>query len=189
MNNIGLIFIGILSIIQGCILMTRKKLVIKGEHQNIYASLIFIAPFIQIAIETIFYDQTSIIPIILISIVILLPFLIFSFNRERNTYYIENSSIQMVIPIITSILNEKDISYEEREKAIFLKGYDSSIYYKKSLDTIRLDFKDIQNISLQEEIIEELKRSIKENKSKIFPFSGFLFIGLGVLIFLVDKYI
>lgn len=190
MDNMELISFGVFYIVIGLVLIIRKKIVVKKEHRNIFFLCIILAPFIINSTELVFYEKNLIIFIIFINILVIVPLTIFGINTGRNTYEIINVNTQSVVLAITNILKEKNIPYEEKDKAILLKDYDDkSIGYKKALDTVSIDFKSIKELSFYEEIKEELISKIKGIKIRVFPTSGFLFIVFGMILLLAGKYL
>lgn len=78
---------------------------------------------------------------------------------------IENTDTKMVGLILTTLLREKGISYEENENAVILKDYDNKqISYKKSFDSVEVNLKEITDLSFYEALNRELwLRVIKSN--------------------------
>lgn len=188
MNYIGLTLIGALYILIGLALITRKNIVLKKEYNSIFFSFVITLPQFANAIASMPEGKGYLLSVILIYSIIVGPFVIWGYSRGRNTYDIMNVNTEIVVSAITNILDDKNIEYEVKEKGIFLSECNNHIYYRKSLDSVSVDFKEIKELPFYKEIVGELKCRIKENKLTVFPTSGLLFIVLGLICIGIEKY-
>jgi len=107
--------------------------------------------------------------------------LIFNIKINRHRFTLTNIDSKMIVPILTGILKEKNISYEKYDKKIVLKDFDNKeITYSQVLNSVDIDFNNIKSISFYKEIEEELKYSVKKIELKVFPSSGLFYVALGI---------
>ncbi len=173
---------GVLLILYGLILLTRKKFMVRREYDGVF--VFFIAtlhPTISL-IEMGYGLQVLFICILPVTVIIIL--------LARGRFTITNVNEQMVSSILTDILIEKNISYEKEKNSVVLKDYDNKrITYPQTLNSVELNLKDIRNLSIYEDVKIELRSRIKEVKSTVFPSTGVFFLGLGIIIMVVLQYL
>ena len=111
---------------------------------------------------------------------------ILSIKINMHKFTLKNIDCQVVLPILTSILKEKNISYERYENKIILKDYENKeIKYIQSLNSVDIDFNHIKSLPFYKEIEEELRYRIKKLELIIFPYSGLFYIALGIIILVI----
>lgn len=182
------IFMGIIIILYGIILLRRGRFMMSGIYSNIIPLVIgTTSPIIKWA------EIGEVDPFIfIITTTTLLGILI---NRGRYTIY--NVNDKMVSDILINILEEKGISYEEKkesydkkENILILEDYDNKyISYKQSFDSVSIDLKDIKILPFYEDVKDELKIRIREIDSKLFPTTGVIMIGLGIIFIIIMEYL
>lgn len=77
-------------------------------------------------------------------------------NFEKSVYILEHTDTKEVGQILTSILQEKNTSYEEEENTIILKDYNKHIYYRKILNSVEINLEEITDLSLYRVLNREL---------------------------------
>ncbi|NBI05867.1 hypothetical protein [Senegalia massiliensis] len=177
--NTFIIFLGILLILCGIILITRKKFIVNKEYINIFM-LIF--PMLQIRKMDIEFNF-----IFFIIYFVVLPALWIVIMIGRGIYVITNTNDQMVVDTLMDILDENGILYEEKKDKIFLKEYDKDISYSESLNTVDINLQSIRDLSFYKEFKIELMSRIKDIDLTVFPSSGvFLIISGFIFIFVIE---
>lgn len=177
--NTFIIFLGILLILCGIILITRKKFIVNKEYINIFM-LIF--PMLQIRKMDIEFNF-----IFFIIYFVVLPALWIVIMIGRGIYVITNTNDQMVVDTLMDMLDENGILYEEKKDKIFLKEYDKDISYSESLNTVDINLQSIRDLSFYKEFKIELMSRIKDIDLTVFPSSGvFLIISGFIFIFVIE---
>ncbi len=109
---------------------------------------------------------------------------------SRGKFTLTNVTAEMVSTLLIQILEERSISYEERENYIYLKNYeDKCIYYKQSFNSVEINLRNIRTLSFFKEIKKELRLRIKRIESTVFPTIGVIFIVLGVIFMIAVKHL
>lgn len=177
--NTFIIFLGILLILCGIILITRKKFIVNKEYINIFM-LIF--PMLQIRKMDIEFNF-----IFFIIYFVVLPGLCIVIMISRGIYVITNTTDQMVVDTLMDMLDENGILYEEKKDKIFLKEYYKDISYSESLNTVDINLQSIRDLSFYKEFKIELMSRIKDIDLNVFPSSGvFLIISGFIFIFVIE---
>lgn len=163
---------GSIMVLYGLILLTRKKFMVNRIYQSIFSFLIITMFWIAQSIEM----GRGLIIIIFNIVMIILAIMI-----NKGKYTITNINTKILLSILTNILEEKDIVYEQEEKSIKLTGYNNElISYTQSMNTVMINLYDIKGLPLYEEIKKELKIKVKEIDEVVFPTEGAIMLGLGV---------
>ncbi|AOY76798.1 hypothetical protein [Clostridium formicaceticum] len=172
---------GVLIILYGLILLTRKKFMIRRECDGIF---IFFFTMLNPAIQIIEMGYgIKYLIILILSVSALVIFI------ARGRYTLTNVNAEMVLSALTDILNEKNISYGEENNTVILKDYDSRrITYTQSLSSVEVSLKNIRNLSIYEEVKTELKSRIKQIDLTVFPSSGLFYIVLGAILMVGMQY-
>lgn len=166
------LFQGCIFILYGLVLLTRKKFMMNSVYVSIVSFFIIAMFWITQSIE-----MGRGLTILFFSVVMI----ILGIMINTGKYSITNISTEILLSILTDILEEKGIVYEQEEKSIKLTGYnDKLICYTQSMNTVRINLKDIKGLPLYEEIIKELKIKTKETNEVVFPTEGALMFGLGI---------
>jgi len=166
------LFQGIIIILYGLVLSTRKKFIINRVYESIFSFFI-----ITMLAFTRFIEMGQGLIILFFTIVMI----ILAIMINTGKYTITNTNSKILVSILSNILEEKGITYEEEEKAIKLTGDNNKlITYIQSMNTLRINLKDIKGLPLYGEIIKELKIKIKESNEVVFPTEGILMLVLGI---------
>ncbi|ABR48032.1 hypothetical protein Amet_1866 [Alkaliphilus metalliredigens QYMF] len=140
--------LGTLFILQGLILLTRRKFMVRREYDGVfYAFITILSPIILL--NKMGYETR----LIFIGI---LPFIVFVIIVTRGRYTIYNVNTQMVSSALTDILEAKGMSYEEEKSSVILKDYDNKrISYTQSLNSVEVNLKDARKLLFYEELRTE----------------------------------
>lgn len=167
---------GILFVILGFILLTRKKFMIKKEYDILVSSFIMIAIFSG-SIDT----QPPGPPYALI---IFAPIALILIKMENGSYSLYNVDEKALHNTLANILKEKSIDYVEKGNSLILKSYHcKSISYKKQTrDSTTINLKNIRDLPLYEDIKQELRVGIEKIEDVVFPITGITLMALGIAI-------
>lgn len=172
---------GSIILLYGLVLLTRKKFMMSGVYVSILSFFIITMFWITQSIEM----GRGLIVLIFAILMIILGIMI-----NTGKYTITNTNTKILLSILTNILEEKDIVYEQEGKSVKLTGYNNkSISYTQSMNTVSINLHDIKNLQLYEEIKKELKIKIKEIDEVVFPTEGVIMLGLGVFFIVMIIYL
>ncbi|MBS4539574.1 hypothetical protein GOQ27_13955 [Clostridium sp. D2Q-11] len=181
MNKNIIIIGGIILIIHGIVLLTRRKFIEKGEFGYIFVMFISMTPLIMDTFEM-EYGKYHLLGLL----IVITPVWIMLIVLNRENYTIRNIKGEMVKSILIDILNEKDISYEEEKNKLILKNYkNKTIYCRGSFNSVDIKFREIRDLPFYKELKKELKIKIKRINQKTFPLSGLLHIFVGIVFIII----
>src|SRR5665647_48368 len=179
--NLYSIYFGILGIVfiaLGCLFLTRKKIIISRQYGIIIFNTII---FSQLAINPSWTDQY-----LLIFAAVYLFFAIFSYIIMKGRYNIENIKKETLMPIITNLLDEKEIVYEVIDNSVVLTNYDNKeIKCKVRLNSAEINFRGIIKLPFYDDIKDSLISKVKLIKETVFPIGGGLLIIMGIILIAV----
>jgi hypothetical protein len=194
---------GVLIIIYGLIIFTGRKFMIKREYDSIFTIFIIILfnalryfedvlssgrshNIVSILFNDIRYiEWGDVLSLLFITFIFILAVMI-----TIGRYTLINVNSKMVLDTLTEILKEKGISYEEEENYVILRDLDNKrISYTQSLNSAEVDLRDIRKTSFYKELKQELGCRIKKIKVRVFPATGLLLIGLGVITMAIPQYL
>ncbi|ABR47993.1 hypothetical protein Amet_1823 [Alkaliphilus metalliredigens QYMF] len=174
--------LGALFILQGLILLTRRKFMVRREYDRVlHAFFIILGPILllnKMGHET---------RLLFIGV---LPFIVFVIIVTRGRYTIYNVNTQMVSSALTDILEAKGMSYEEEKSFIIFKDYDNKrISYTQSLNSVEINLRDARKLRFYEELRTELRSGIKDINLTVFPATGLFFIVIGAILIVALQYL
>lgn len=172
MLAIDLMMIGLL--IFSVILLTGVKIMIENRYIKIIIFLIIMyIPFSNL-IEGYILGESSITPIIIYSIIMLLIFW-WGYKSNKHIYSIHNVKQKDIINIIENYLDVKNIKYEITESKIYLTDLCKTIHID-SLTEINLDCRDIKDVDFYNELVENVRLKIKEIKGRRLSLEGLFYL-------------
>ena len=101
---------------------------------------------------------------------------------HKGRFTLVNVTTPMVMDVVTSILEEKDIAYLIEDEQVVLVGQERLIIsFQQSLNSVELNLREIGKLPIYKELLEELKIRLSGKKSAVFPSTGVFFIVVGGL--------
>ncbi|SET79045.1 hypothetical protein SAMN05660297_03511 [Natronincola peptidivorans] len=175
--------IGVIFVIGGLLLLSRKKFMVSRLWSTFFFLLIW-GSFIK----TIGLSSFLTSDYIMLIIVIILS-LAFGVMMSRDKYFFYNVNNEMLISTLIRILEERNIVYRRVQDAFVLKDNgNKTITYKQSLNTVEINLKDIKQLPFHQEIKEDLRAKIKEINTKLFPSMGVFSMIVGIVIIMMVLY-
>ncbi|MBK5263273.1 MAG: hypothetical protein JJE17_12015 [Peptostreptococcaceae bacterium] len=166
---------GILCIALGCLYLTRRKMIISLQYYAIFAETMF---FSQLPINPIWTDRQ-----LLIIAAVYFLFVIFSYIILKGRYEITNIKKGTLMPIITNLLDEKEIVYEVIDNSVVLTNYDNKeIKCKVRLISGEINLRGIIKLPFYDDLKDSLIFNVKLIKETVFPIGGVLLIITGILL-------
>ena len=177
MNAEAIYFNGGILITYGLFLMIGRKIFLRRLYDSVIVFIIVSSNPILNLIKSgnIKYEY------IFSIFILLLPMIGLIYYITKGRYSIYNIKSKLLSDTLKEILNENKIAFEEQKNALLLKDWDDKqIRYKYFLNTVELNTRDILDLPFLTSMLSQLKSRIKNNKTKVFPVSGVLFILLGL---------
>lgn len=172
MLAIDLMMIGLL--IFSVILLSGVIIMIENRYIKIIIFLIIMyIPFSNL-IEGYILGESSITPIIIYSIIMLLIFW-WGYKSNKHIYSIHNVKQKDIINIIENYLDSKNIKYETTEPKIYLTDLCKTIHID-SLTEINLDCRDIKDLDFYHDLVDNVRLKIKEIKGRRLSLEGLFYL-------------
>ncbi|MCC5910025.1 MAG: hypothetical protein JJT76_06260 [Clostridiaceae bacterium] len=172
MHNTLDIILGVLIVLFGLVILTRRKFMVKRGFINTFIFFMIILNRI-IGMFQRGYGFSYL-------FIVLLPLLALVIIISKGRYLLTNVNKEIVSSTLIDILEEKNISYEEDKNAVILADYDNKrISYNQSLNIVEINLKDVINLPFYKELKAELRSRIKAIHFKIFPTLEIFLIVLG----------
>lgn len=173
---------GVLVILYGLILLTRRKFMVKRGYLNIF---IFFMSTLNPTIKLM--EMGYGFPLLFIGILLIFALVIII---SRGRYTLTNINEKMVSSTLIDILEEKNLSYEEDKNTVILEDYDSKqISYRQSLNSVEINLTEILTLPFYKELKVELRTRIKAINLTVFPTLGCSLIILGAIFLMILQYL
>ena len=168
----------VIMFINSVILLSGVKMMFNDRYLQIPSSIIPIYLVISSLIEGYKLGEIGISMIIITSAIFLL-ILIWGYRRNKYIYSIHNVKQEDVINIIEKYLERQNIKYEINDDEIYLSDTDKSIFVSGFM-AVSLDCREIKNLKIYMELVEEVRVGVKKIKQRYFPWEGvynLIFVG------------
>jgi len=115
--------------------------------------------------------------------IVFLPMALLAVLIHKGRFTLVNVTTPMVMKVVTTILEEKNITHLIEDEQVVLGGQERLIIsFQQSMDTVEMNLREISKLPLYRELVEEIKIRLNGKRSTGFPSTGVFMIGIGVLL-------
>ncbi|MBM7613834.1 hypothetical protein [Alkaliphilus hydrothermalis] len=164
------IIVGVIFILTGILLSKRRIYIIRREYIAIFIMLFSTLPIIL-------NNRFSFVWIVF------LPMTLLALTIHKGRFTFVNATTPMTMDAVTAILDDKNITHLIEHEQVVLGGHKRLIIsFQQSMNTVEMDLREISDLPIYKELLDELKHTLNGKRSTLFPLAGFFMIGLGMLL-------